>query len=73
MWDLCRTRSDMVWLSLTAGASGSDPAQSMLQQHQSHLPRCLQACLAEQPWLFSSETTCIEAIWQRALQQPDSL
>jgi len=51
MWDLCRTRSDMVGqvgLSLTAAASGSDSAQSMLQQHQSHLPRCLQACLAEQ-------------------------
>ena len=51
MWDLCRTRSEMVGqvgLSLTAAASGSDSAQSMLQQHQSHLPRCLQACLAEQ-------------------------
>ena len=56
MWDLlstCRTRSDMggLLVSLTA-ASGSDSAQSMLQQHQSHLLRCLQACLAEMNCLF---------------------
>jgi hypothetical protein len=64
MWDLlstCLTRSDMDGLRLTA-ASGSDSAQSMPQQHQSHQPRYLPACSAEQQWLFSSETACIEAI-----------
>ena len=81
MWDLlstCRTRSDMggLLVSLTA-ASGSDSAQSMLQQHQSHLLRCLQACLAEQQpvWQITSlrlrvvSTPSHQGYWQGPVAQ----
>ena len=79
LWDLpvlstCRTPSDMGWLSLTA-ASGSDSAQSMLQQHQSHLPRCLQACLAEQQPVWQNNrlgvvsTPSHQSYWQGPVAQ----
>ena len=54
------------WLSLTA-AWCTDSAQPMTQQHQSHLPRCLQACFS-----IWQRVLQIEVILQRALQQPYS-
>jgi hypothetical protein len=45
-----RTRSGLLGLTAAVFSESSDSAQSesMTQQLQSHLPHCLQACLATQ-------------------------
>ena len=60
--------SDQFISYLVSQAAGGAPehhgytgvGQSIALLHQSHLPHCQSACLAEQQWLFLSATCCRE-------------